>query len=117
MTVLLFPFHSGFERWTVLGLFAYYRTTTFTFLKKVAFSLFSTERILGLRTLIDPLQTDARKAENFDPQFKKSSLTLTAITKDGQYVLDHLKGDEFADFDFVNPNFRVIQSETLIPEQ
>ena len=102
----------------LLGLFAYYRTTTFTFLNSSFLSLLhTTERILGLRTLIDPLQTDARKAENFDPQFKKSSLTLTAITKDGQYVLDHLKGDEFADFDFVNPNFRVIQSETLIPEQ
>lgn len=52
----------------------------------------------------------------FDIEFKKSSLTLTAITKDGQYVLDHMKGDEFADFDMVNPDFRVIQSEaSLIP--
>jgi hypothetical protein len=43
---------------------------------------------------------------------------MTPTNTDGQYVLDHMKGDEFADFECVNSDFRLIRSsETLIPKK
>ena len=52
-------------------------------------------------------QTDPRKAENFEEQFRSQPVRNTKTSKDGQYILDHMNGDEFGGFSFVNPNYMV----------
>ena len=61
-------------------------------------------------------QTNPRKAENFDKQFKDLPTALTPPTKDTKLILRDLRGDEFAGFDHINNNFTLIKTrEHMIP--
>lgn len=52
-----------------------------------------------------PKIKDPKKGENFDPQFRKMRLDNTPPNPTSKYILDHLKGDEFEGFSFVNQAF------------
>ena len=54
------------------------------------------------------LQSDPRKAENFDAQFKSIPVALTPLSRDSRNILDNMMTtkDQFADFDFVNPVYK-----------
>jgi classical protein kinase C len=52
-----------------------------------------------------PKIKDPKKAENFDPQFRKIPVDNTPPNATSKYILDHLKGDEFEGFSFVNNDF------------
>jgi hypothetical protein len=54
-------------------------------------------------------QTDPRKAENFDDQFRKATLKNTPPGPDGKYILKHMTGNEFAGFSMVNNYFQVYE--------
>ena len=58
-------------------------------------------------------QTDPKKAENFDNQFKTMTLRLSYSE---QSVLDQMQGDEFEGFDFVNDNFYQYRNSAFIPQ-
>ena len=57
------------------------------------------------------LQTDPRKAENFDDQFRLQPIKNTKVDKNGRYILDNMPADTFAGFSFVNPDFRAFKAE------
>lgn len=57
------------------------------------------------------LQTDPRKAENFDDQFRLQPIKNTKVDKNGRYILDNMPADTFAGFSFVNPEFRPVKAE------
>ena len=50
-------------------------------------------------------QSDPRKAENFDKQFKRLPLEETPPDPTSKYILSNLKGNEFEGFSFANPEF------------
>jgi hypothetical protein len=56
-------------------------------------------------------QTDPRKAENFDDQFRLQPVKNTKVTKDGKYILENMNGDEFKGFSFLNDNYMVFEPE------
>ena len=49
------------------------------------------------------IQTNPRKAENFDKMFTKVPLNLTPV--ESNVMLMNARGDEFQGFSFVNPYF------------
>ena len=57
------------------------------------------------------LQTDPRKAENFDDQFRLQPIKNTKVDKNGRYILDNMPADTFAGFSFVNPELRPVKAE------
>ena len=57
------------------------------------------------------LQTDPRKAENFDDQFRLQPIKNTKVDKNGRYILDNMPADTFANFSFVNPDYRAPTAE------
>ena len=54
------------------------------------------------------LQSDPRRAENFDAQFKSIPVDLTPLSRDARHLLEEMMNDkdQFADFDFVNPVYK-----------
>jgi len=62
-----------------------------------------------------PKISDPRAGDNFDPQFKKLKVDNTPPNPTAKYILDRLKGDEFAGFSFANPEFSVELTDIEIP--
>ena len=50
-------------------------------------------------------QSDPRKAENFDCQFKRLPMTSTPPDQTAKFILNNLKGNEFKGFSFYNEEF------------
>ena len=50
-------------------------------------------------------QSDPRKAENFDSQFKRLPMISTPPDATAKFILNNLKGDEFKGFSFYNEAF------------
>ena len=59
------------------------------------------------------LQSDPRKAENFDSQFKKLPMGKTPPDKTAEYIISNLKGDEFKGFSFLNTEFQITHVSSL----
>ena len=58
-------------------------------------------------------QSDPRKAENFDSQFKKLPMGKTPPDKTAEYIISNLKGDEFKGFSFLNTEFQITHVSSL----
>ena len=64
-----------------------------------------------------PKVNDPRRAENFDPYFKRLPTELTVPNQNTQKILRDSRGDEFAGFDYVNSSFATVMTrESMIPE-
>lgn len=53
-------------------------------------------------------------AENFDPIFTRAKVELTPPDRNALLILKHMNTEDFADFDFVNPDFHVIVDPPLV---
>jgi len=62
-----------------------------------------------------PKITDPKSGENFDKQFRQFKVTNTPPDPTAKYIIDHLKGDEFAGFSFTNDDYTVCISDVTIP--
>jgi len=58
-----------------------------------------------------PKVSDPRKAENFDGQFKNLPLCRTPPDQTARYILNNMRGDEFAGFSFVNQELDCEQAD------
>ncbi len=53
-------------------------------------------------------------AENFDPIFTKARVELTPLDRNALMILQHMNTADFAEFDWVNPDFQPIVDPPLI---
>ena len=60
------------------------------------------------------VQKNPRLGENFDPVFTRAKVELTPADRNALLILGQLNGKEFADFEYVNPDFHVILDPPLI---
>jgi len=60
-----------------------------------------------------PKIRNPRSGENFDPIFTRAPTNLTPPDRNALFILGQLNGQEFQDFDWVNPDFSPIVSPPL----
>lgn len=53
-------------------------------------------------------------AENFDPIFTRAKVELTPPDRNALMILKHMNTEDFAEFDWVNPDFQVIVDPPLV---
>ena len=56
-------------------------------------------------------QSDPRKAENFDSQFKRLPMAKTPPDDTAKYILKNMRGDEFKGFSFINDEYIEFSSD------
>ena len=53
-------------------------------------------------------------AENFDPIFTRARVELTPLDRNALMILQHMNTADFAEFDWVNPDYQPIVDPPLI---
>lgn len=59
-------------------------------------------------------QKNPRMAENFDPIFTRAKVELTPPDRSTLMILKNMNAADFAEFDWVNPEFRPIVDPPFI---